>query len=471
MNCRLLILSILNLASLLLSACATVDPDADFDRARQLIRSSTGVDETYDPESDELTTEQITQSLDDGLTVDEAVALALVNNRDLQAQFMRIGVAKADWVQSGLLGNPTLGFTVLFPEGGGRSFLAADLAQNLVEIWQLPIRTRIAQHELDAVVLDIASQAARLATETRKVYYRAVAANGLLAVAQDNVELVRKSYDAIKTKRQAGAASQVDENLALGRLHVAEVAVRAAKLESIQARQELAALLALDRTVTDLQLTDDLPAVERLTVSLQELITLARESRLDLQSLESLMRAAGVKMAFEKSQVFGDITAGAGIERNERRAGDGNIIDEKVGPTLSLEIPIFDQNQAQLARADYLSRQAMKTYSSVYLAIVQEIHAATTRAKSATESLTFYRDTLLPQAQKNQAFADEAYNAGQTTLLGLIELQRNLLEARKNYIETQRSAADAIAEVERAVGLPLEEIRLRVENSGQGRQE
>ena len=53
--------------------------------------------------------------VDDGLTQDEAVALALWNNPDFQVQLADPGFARADLLEAGLLQNPVL--SLLLPIG------------------------------------------------------------------------------------------------------------------------------------------------------------------------------------------------------------------------------------------------------------------------------------------------------------------------------------------------------------------
>ena len=77
-----------SLAVLMVSVgCATVDPKPDYTRTRTLIEQSTGVAESYSPEEDGLTTEELCAYLSDGVTADEAVRIALLNNRQLQTAF------------------------------------------------------------------------------------------------------------------------------------------------------------------------------------------------------------------------------------------------------------------------------------------------------------------------------------------------------------------------------------------------
>ena len=56
-----------------------------------------------------------TSSLDDGLTSEEAVSIALWNSPSFQATLADLGIARADLVEAGLLRNPV--FSLLFPVG------------------------------------------------------------------------------------------------------------------------------------------------------------------------------------------------------------------------------------------------------------------------------------------------------------------------------------------------------------------
>ena len=179
---------------LALVGCAQVKPQADFAQARQLFTQSTGLADIYDPDQPLLTPEELEAVLADGLTLQEALRVALLNNRKLHAEFMSIGVAKADWVQSGLFSNPTFAFSAQFPEGGGRSNIQASFAQNIMELWQIPRRKNVAQAALDEAIMRIAHRAAALAVETRSAYLSAVAARELSRIAKQNLELATKSH-------------------------------------------------------------------------------------------------------------------------------------------------------------------------------------------------------------------------------------------------------------------------------------
>lgn len=440
---------------LFLPACATVDPSEDFSRTRRLIMDSTGAAEVYDPDRPPLSSKQIDEILIDGLSLDEALGLALVNNRRLQAQFMRIGVARADWVQAGLLSNPSLEAAVMLPIDGGRSNIQASLGQNLVRLFRIPVNKRIAQQEIEQAVLTIARRAGELATEVRAAYFDAVAARGNLRVSRENLHIVDQSFHAIQRQQQAGIAGTLEENLGRGQVLNAELAVRNARLQASNALRKLAALLCLEQEISEITLTDGLDWASKTPPDAEELIRIAREHRLDLLAAKAEVDAGLAALSLERSKAFPDVSVGGSMERLERRGGEGDGIDLKAGPAFSLEIPLFDQNQAQVARAQFLHDQAVKQYEQLNLAIAQDLRMAADRSNTAQDNFVFYRDRLLPQAEQGFRLAADSFDAGRTSLLNLLESQRSLLEARRGLIEMQHQRVKAMIELELAAGTSL----------------
>ena len=436
----------------LCSGCATVEPGPDFLRVRDLVEASTGFPETYNPEAPAITREEIVAALADGLAIDEAVRIGLLNNRQLQSEFMSIGVAKADWVQSGLLSNPSLDMLVRFPVDGGRSQIEGLFVQNILELWRIPLRKEISQHGLDDAVFTIARIAADLVAETRSAYYEALAADELRTLAQDNLENARRAYGAVRSLREGGVASQFDENLSHGPVLEAHVSLRARQLEARNARRRVASLLAIDIDVDDLSLLDSLPDPVAPQLDVDSLIAIAKDARLDLQAYRAAMAAAAARINFESGKAFGELSIGISVERP---AVAGDTI---VGPAFTATIPIFDQNQAQVSRAEYLYLQALKSLEAIELGMAQEIRGTADRATTAASMVAFYQSELLPQAQQNLEFATTAYTSGQTSLIAMLEAQRTFFEARTGYIQARQGAATAMSRLEQAIGRPLREL-------------
>ena len=475
-----------------LSGCATVNPQADYARSRELIAQSSGVGTAYDPEKEPLSAEDLQPRLADGLTLTEAVEIALLNNRRLQGAFQEIGIARADWVQAGLLSNPTVGIGLLFPEGGGTSNIHAALAQNIVDLWQMPVKKRLTERKVEQRVVEVARLAGELAVETKRAYYEAVAATELLSIARLSVELYQKSYNATRTQREAGTGTALAENLQRGELLQAQLDLQNAEAAARNTRRQLVRLLSVDEEVATVELTDALPAGVAPATDAEALVALAREHRLDLQALQQAVLAGDAEIQLEYLRIFPEIMVGVSAERNEsralpgrdiaadfarsslragqptipdiqtpgeRRAAQEQDIEFKIGPNIEITLPIFDQNQAQIARARYGRVQAVKSYEDLFINIAQDIRAAVDQARAQWTSVAFYHDELLPQAERSLEFSTAAWQAGTADVLTLLASQRNLLATRRQYVSAHAAAAASLADLERAVGLPLGRVQ------------
>jgi len=444
----------LALTLVLTTSCVQVEPRPDFDKARDLIEASTGRGDVYDPYGTALSEEELNAILSDGLALDEALRLALTNNRDLQAEFQEIGVAHADWVQSQLLSNPSLDMLLRFPTDGGQGILEAIVGVELLELWRIPLREDAAQQNLEATVLRIARRAGERLAESRKAYYTAVAAEELHRVAQENVELAGLSFEAVKHLHEAGAADAFDENLVRGPLLAAQLALRTSRIEMANARRDLAKSLSIDRPVDGLMLTDRLPDPVRAEVDPEALVQQALRSRLDLRAIATAIESLDARVRLERRKAWGDVSAGLSFA--QQGAVNGSDI---VGPGLGLTLPVFDQNQAQVARAGFKLEQLIKLHESAQVAVAQNVRAGADRLSASSGNLAFYSEELLPQAERSLALARESYAAGRTTLLALVEVQRQLLDARRGHVVLQLEAASSSSDLERIVGATLPGLR------------
>ena len=95
-----------------LGGCASLRPDGGFAPIEQTARDRLGKDLRWarsDADQDGIA-QRVSQLLAQPLTVDDAVQLALLNNRGLQAAFQDLGLAEADVVQAGRLPKPGFSF-------------------------------------------------------------------------------------------------------------------------------------------------------------------------------------------------------------------------------------------------------------------------------------------------------------------------------------------------------------------------
>ncbi len=439
------------LAMLSVSSCTTVDPRPDYAKAKQEIRATTGENEVHDPDSPVLSVLEIRALLSDGLGLTEATRLALLNNRRLHAGFLGLGVARAEFVQAGLLENPSLSLAFLFPDGGGRVRWTADLVGSVERIWEIPSRKALAQAGLEQRILELSRFAGELVAATKEAYFESVAARAARSVAQSNLELARRSLEGVRRKVEEGVASKPDEGLAESLALGADLSLRRTEREEVAATRKLAALLSLEDDAVTVALTDPLPRAAWPRVEREALVKASLEVRPDLRAAERAVAASAEKVVVERRRSFPGIGAGVSAERPE----GGSSSEFFAGPGATVEIPLFDQNQAQVSRAEFEFAASRKDYEALVAEASQELRAALDKAEIASFAAAFATNELVPQAERSASLAERAYELGDTTVLALLAAQKAVLEARRTEVEALLEAVLSRIELERAAGAPL----------------
>jgi len=481
----IVLLLLVLLCGAMAGGCTTVKPRPDYRRAAERIADATGSDAVYQPGDEEAVATKVAELLAGGLTADDSVAVCLLNNPGLQAAFFDVGIARAEVVQSGLLSNPTVGFSLRMPAGGGLANFEAGLAQNLAELWQIPARQRAAERELDRAILQVARQAAVLAVEAKAAYFTAAAADRASDIAEENRVVAQELLDLALARQQAGLGTELDVNLSRSELRETELARRSARLAAFEARSTLATVLGLPGAPDQLEMSESLPESTPAVVPVERLAEIADAHRLDLAAARQAVDGAAANVALERSRVFPTLEIGVGLEREARdRARGRKLLAETVrssleagelsppslereeaegggfiiGPTIEVELPIFDQNQAQIAKAEYAYEQAARVLDGLVRQTAQEVRLAHEKAATAAEVAEFYQAELLPLAENNLEMLRESYRAGKRPRIAVLDAQRTLIAARGRYVEALRGAAAALTDLEKATGQPLNKI-------------
>ncbi len=470
--------------------CAAVDATRDYGQTAQLIGERTGITEVTLPGGDASQVDaQVNALLADGLTVQEACRIALLNNPRLRGLFLDIGVSRADIVQAGLLTNPSFSLSVQFPEGGGRSKLTGGFAQQIADIWQIPIRQKIAEAQLEQTLLRVADAGLALTAETKAKYYRALVVRESETIVRENLRLVESALEIANERVTEGEATVVDVNLARGNVLEVERELITLKRERAVADAALSEALGLSRSDVQLNLVDTPLSLHPLADE-AAIVETAIGRRLDLQLAEYRIREAEAEVRRQELSVFTDVTAGIGFERSSRRATTGRKIwadtarvsiangeltapdiqsrserqrersqkiDWTVGPEIGITVPIWDQNQAQIAKAGFRLEQSQDEYDAVRNRATREIREALAVARTAQELVTFFSEKAIPQSMTNVETVRDAYKAGEQGILVLIEAQKGLIANQRALLDAERDHAVALSELERVSGGRLED--------------
>jgi len=441
-----------------ITGCRSVDPGPDYDRAVEEIRRATGATNVFHPDSaSEQVDTRVTELLEDGLELTEAVELGLLNSPLLQASFHSVGMASADRAQAGLLTNPSLRAVLRFPTSGGAPEIEGGLFASLLDIWQVPDRERVAEQALVQRISQLAHEAVLLAAEIRVAYVGAVCTQRSVEIAMENRSAASSLVELTEARLEAAATTAIDANLARLEHAATAIALRDAELASGEAARRLKALLGL-RPDIDLDLHPLPEWTARTLPPVEALERIAAEERLDIRAARAALARAGAELERQQGLVWRRLEVGVGAEK------DG---DWSLGPGARLEIPLFDQNQAQIAKALEDIRRREKILTATTIAAAQEVRSADARVRAAADTLAIYKSQVLARAEETLEQARSIYQLGKTTILPVIEAQRHVLDARQNHVRRLEQAARALSDVERATGTPRETLFGRVSEGDQ----
>jgi cobalt-zinc-cadmium efflux system outer membrane protein len=381
------------------------------------------------------------------LTVEAAVQVALLNNHKLQATFEDLGIAQADLVQAGLLKNPVLDLNVRFPDRKPfKTYLDFAAAENLLDIFLIPARKKIAAGQLAEAEANVAHDVFSLAGETASAFYAWQGAQQMVELRQSIADASSASLDAAQRLREAGNTTELDYLSERAQAARAKVELAAAQSEAADNRERLNALMGVWGARIGWGAPARLPKLPAGDVPADGLEALAIQQRQDLAAArEEILTQSRIYGFTVDTRFFADADAGIEAERET----DGQW---RIGPTIALPVPLFDQGQAAIARAAAIVRQSRQKYVALAVEIRSQVRAARTRMLNARQAAVMYHDDILPTQTRLLEQTQLRYNGMLVGVFQLLQAKRDQIDAAAQYVQSLRTYWMARAELERAVG-------------------
>lgn len=123
-----------------------------------------------------------------------------------------------------------------------------------------------------------------------------------------------------------------------------------------------------------------------------------------------------------------------------------------MGPTLRLELPIFDQRQATRAKLRAQLRQSQLAIASLAIEIRSSVRLARSRMVASRRLIEYYKSTALKAREQLVALSQLQYNGMQIGLFQLLQAKQSQINGYREYLDTVRDYWIAQAELERAAG-------------------
>lgn len=415
---------------LLLSGCATFSPDAGMDRVQALAKERTGhnVQRIRTEEDAKSVQAEVNRLLHGTLTVENAVQIALLNNRGLQASYAELGVAEADLVQAGRLRNPVFSFARL--KRGDEMEYERSYMMPIMNLLTMPIATRIEGRRFEQAQLRAAREALRVIDDTRRAYYTAIAALESAQYMERVAKAARAGAELARRMAEVGNWSVLQQAREQAFYADATAQLARARLAATTARERLARLMGLWGANLDFRLPERLPDLPEAAQDIVDAEAQAMANRLDMMMVERELAGLSSSLGLSRATRFINLLDIGYLHNTE----DGE--SRQTGYEIEFQIPLFDWGSSRVARAEALYMQAVHRAAQVAVDARSEVRTAYQNYHTAYDLARHYREEVVPLRKRISEENQLRYNG---MLIGVFEL---LADARAQYLAVN-NAIDA----------------------------
>lgn len=378
------------------------------------------------------------------LTFSAALDLAASRNLDLAAIKRQRAIREAQVRVARQWANPAVGFEVT----------KDSPHENLTFDFPLPlggVRGRqidLAKEELTLADVDEKAAMRTLRRNLREAFYGLLGSDERLRLAEDVVGLVRRTREAAQARFEEGAAPRLDvlaANLGLARAESDLAMARSARTAALAGlnavlNQPPAEAVAVVGDLAEAPPPPDFArAMALAAASNGELMAAEREAAIEARRL-SLIRAERVPQP----------TVTFGLPMN---APGEFTVGAAVG--VAMNVPLFNRSQGEIAASQAAITQIHARRDAARRTVESAVFSALARIEAQRQRVESFRTRVIPTATELADLAEESYKAGRSPLLMLIEAQRALRDAKRDYLDALAEFQAALADLEEVIGGPI----------------
>lgn len=436
------------LVALILGGCASFSQDGGFTAVTDEVRSRVGKDVIWartDIERHAIDA-RVRELLEKRpLGVEDAVQVAILNNRGLQSAFADLGIAEADLVQVGRLPNPH--FSMFRAKLGHDYKIEQALTFNVFALVTIPLATEVEKRRFAAMQQQLATEVVRLASETRKAWIAAVSAEETVRYMRQVQYAADAGAELARRMEQAGNWSRLARAREQG--FYADAALYAARAEHVRngSVERLNRLLGLWGGQLGYSLPDRLPDLPPGAVERADIEREAMSQRLDVRAAILDTEAVASNLGLTESTRFINV-----LELGPARVLEGEKTDPyKKGYEIALELPLFDWGSARVAKAEAIYRQSLDRAAEVAVNARSEVREAYRSYRLTYDIARHYRDEIVPLRKR---IAEENLLRYNGMLIGVFDLladTRSQILSVTGYVEALRDYWVADADLQMAM--------------------
>ena len=441
------------LSALLLGGCsAALSPDGGMGSVNAETRSALALQSgKIVSETDEAAVRsEVGAILKETLSAETAVQLALFNNRGLQAAYNELGISEADYVAASSLPNPVLSVGKILT--GEELEIEARLVASILSLVTLKSRTAVAELHFQAAQLRAIEATFRLAADTRRAFYSAVASRQKQGFLEQARESARLTADFTAKLGATGAVTKMDQARASTFYLEISNQLTESRLQAELDREALIRFLGLWGRDIEFKVPTVLPPIPDRLPKSGDIEALAIGKRVDLRIAKLELDALAKSLKLTKATRYTSMLdlAGLAIYRAQG-SGEERTETKGYGFDLEFELPIFDTGSADTKRASEQYMQSVNLLAERAVNIRSEVRAAY-QSYRATYDITWqFRNRILPLRQVITEQSMLQYNGMLKDVFDLLVAAQESADSNISAINAKRNFFLATVEFQSAI--------------------
>jgi outer membrane protein, heavy metal efflux system len=408
-------------ACLAVASCSLPGSKENVEAAAELVAKQTPVpiDWRRDSEGDAQARAAVEAMLEGGVTLPESVSIAFLASPELQLALEDLEIARADLVKVSTPPNP-VAFLGIRQTGGAFAAYYPDesssigVMMNVMSLLTMPDRRAIATHALERQRFLAADQITSLGVRVTEAWLDYAAALRVMALRERSVAAARATLDRIILQAANGQRfSPLDVAVERNGMFSIETTAIRASLDVASTRAKLGELLGVAGWRDDWKILPELPPLPPSDPDLSSLETEAMKRRLDIQAASKTVDARLRELAMTRRfRWLGTLDIGV---FHDRAVGGTSF----TGPSGVVEVPLFDQKQAELLAGDAKLRASMRRLELVQLSARTQIRTHAQEMLTTRQLLEQYERSIVPNQRQIAAQLGTVSEPGQPNRLRL----------------------------------------------------
>ncbi|WP_371349145.1 TolC family protein [Ancylobacter sp. IITR112] len=434
-----------------LGGCATFTPDGGMGPVSSHVGTAIGMEtvKIASPADSAVVEGRVKALLTRPLTADGAVQLALINNRGLQAEYNALGISEAAFVEASLPPNPVIGVERLAT--GGELEIERRVIANILALLTLPARSEIAKTQFEVARQKAIEATFRTAADTRRAYYRAVAARQTVSFLEQARISADAAADLTRKLGETGAAKKLDQ--ARAGAFYAEVSneLAQARMNAGTDREALTRMLGLWGADIEYKLPGQLPSMPRIQTAQQVEVDAVRK-RVDLIAARLELDAMAKTLGLTEATRFVSMLDGGWRGNYQRVSEDG--VRESASPSgfeLEIQIPIFDGGEVNVRRSRETYMEAVNRLMEKAINVRSEARAAYLTYRGSYDIARQYQNSILPLRRTINEQALLEYNGMLIDVFELLTTAQESINSNVAAIAAKRDFFIATVDFQTAI--------------------